>query len=321
MYDVVALGELLIDFSPAGLSEHGNYLFEQNPGGAPANVLVACNRSGQTGAFIGMVGDDRFGSYLRDILIQNQIGVDGLKFSGTVNTTLAFVHLDQNGDRSFSFYRKPGADTMFTINDLKFPLIDSCKIFHFGSISMTHEPSRTTTIKAVEYAKAKGKLISYDPNYRPSLWDCPQQAVQQMRAGVAFADVLKVSDEELMLLTECDCIEAGAQKLLESGVQLICVTLGAKGCFYAHRHGTGYVPTYDVKVVDTTGSGDSFTGALLSRLLQGQQDIARLDSPQLEQIMDYANAAGALCAAGRGAIPSIPVNAQILQCQKTIRKL
>ena len=320
MYDVVSLGELLIDFTPAERSKNQNPVFEQNPGGAPANVLVACNRLGRQGAFIGMVGNDQFGFFLKEILEKNGVNTVGLKFTDKASTTLAFVHLDGKGDRSFSFCRKPGADTLLSVETLDLSIIDPCKVFHFGSVSMTHEPARTATLQAAAYAKSKGRIVSYDPNYRPALWESRDDAIKSMKAGIPFADIVKVSDEELALVSDCADMRQGAACLLEKGITLVCVTLGAKGCYYAHQSAEGYLPTYDTKVMDTTGSGDAFMGALLHGVLKESHSLLELTKAELEDIVDFANAAGAVCATKRGAIPAIPTIEEILQCQRSVQK-
>lgn len=321
MYDLVALGELLIDFTPAGKSSNNNNLYEQNPGGAPANVLAAAARLGNKCAFIGMVGNDSFGTYLRNVLIENHIDVSGLKFTDEAATTLAFVHLDDKGDRSFSFLRNPGADTLLSIDDVDYSLIDDCRVFHFGSVSMTHESSRNATLNTAAYAKSRNKLVSYDPNFRPALWINKDEAVEQMKAGLRYADIVKVSEEELALISGCPEIEKGSDLLLKKGITLVCVTMGAKGCYYAHKNSSGYMPTYDTNVVDTTGAGDSFMGALLHGLLQENVNIANFNEKQLKKIVDYANAAGAMCTTKRGAIPAIPAHEEIVHCQRTIKKI
>ncbi len=318
MYDIVALGELLIDFTPRGMSESGFLLYEQNPGGAPANVLVACSRLGEKCAFIGMVGNDQFGIYLKEILEENNISAKSLLLSDKAGTTLAFVHLNEKGDRSFTFYRNPGADTLISPENVNLSLIDQCKLFHFGSVSMTHEPSRAATMKAASYAESKGKIVSYDPNYRPALWSSRQEAIKQMKSGVQYADIIKVSEEELSLISDCAEIEQGAAYLLNKGVLLVSVTLGAKGCYYAHKNANGYLPTYNTKVIDTTGSGDSFMGALLHCVLNEANGLDGLSRTELERILDFANAAGALCATKRGAIPAIPTKEEILRTQGTV---
>jgi fructokinase len=307
MFDVVALGELLIDFTPCGLSSSRSRIFEQNPGGAPANVLAALAKLNKKSAFIGMVGQDQFGLFLKDVLQKNGIDIRGLKFSKTVNTTLAFVHLTSSGDRSFSFYRNPGADMMLCPDDIDYDLIKQAKVFHFGSISMTDEPSRSATLAAIRFAKEKGIMISYDPNYRPPLWSSEILAVSVMKSGLEYADILKVSETELELLTGTANLEKGSIILYEMGVQVILVTLGAEGCYYRYSGGTGHVPTFQVQVVDTTGAGDAFLGGVLyylSGLTLGEIQV--LNQNEFEKIITFANAVGALTTTQKGAIPALP---------------
>lgn len=321
MHDVVALGELLIDFTPAGLSPTGNVLFERNPGGAPANVLSAVSKLGGTAAFIGKVGNDQFGHFLQQVLHSNKIETKGLRFSETEHTTLAFVHLDERGDRSFSFYRNPGADTMLEEKDLDYELIDQGHIFHFGSLSMTNEPSRNATLKAAEYAKSRNKIISYDPNWRPLLWKNDRAAREGMLLGLKYADILKLSEIELEFLAGESDLQSGSRRLLDEGMKLIIVTLGPKGCFYRHHCGTGYLSTYDTKVMDTTGAGDAFLGGLLYQISMRRCDLDNLEKESVEEMLDFANAVGALCASGRGAIPSMPSMKDVQRCIKEIPKL
>lgn len=307
MFDLVALGELLIDFTPAGTSPAGKPLFEQNPGGAPANVLAAVVKLGKQGAFMGMVGNDQFGVFLRDTLRVNGIETRGLKSSNTVNTTLAFVHLAPDGDRSFSFYRKPGADMMISIDELDFELIREAKIFHFGSISLTDEPARGATYAAAKFAKENGSLISYDPNYRPLLWPDQAAAVAMMKSGLPYADIVKVSGEELELLTGTSDIAQGAALLFETGISVVLVTLGADGCYYKYAGGEGHISGYTVQAVDTTGAGDAFLGGVLywlSGLTLAEIQSIRPD--KFQQIIRFANAAGALTTTKKGAIPALP---------------
>jgi len=321
MYDVVALGELLIDFTPVGSSPNENVLFERNPGGAPANVLSAVSKLGGTTAFIGKVGNDRFGHFLQQVLHANKIETKGLRFSETEHTTLVFVHLDERGDRSFSFYRNPGADTMLDEKDLDYGLIDQGNIFHFGSLSMTNEPSRNATLKAAEYAKSKKKIISYDPNWRPLLWENESAAREGMLLGLKYTDIVKLSEIELELLAGENDLHSGSQKLLDLGMKLIIVTLGPKGCFYRHHSGTGYLNTYNTKVIDTTGAGDAFLGGLLYRISMRRCGLDNLEHEAIEEMLDFANAVGALCASGRGAIPAMPSMEEVQRCIKEIPKL
>lgn len=317
MFDVVALGELLIDFTHAGNSQAGNILFERNPGGAPANVLAAVTKLGGTGALIGKVGSDQFGFFLRDVLEKHGIDGRGLRFSRDINTTLAFVQLNEHGDRSFSFYRKPGADTTLAPEDLDFGLIDSAKIFHFGSLSMTDEPARSATKAALEYARKKGKIVTYDPNWRPALWESDEQAKENMLFGMQYADVLKISEEELEFLTGTGDVDAGSRQFLDRGVKIVVVTLGPKGCYFRCAKGSGSLNTYDTKVVDTTGSGDCFFGAMLRQLSRYEGSLEAITPEELEKMANFANAAGALCATKKGALFAMPTEEEVRQCMSS----
>lgn len=320
-YQLVALGELLIDFTPVSVSGQKNLCFERNPGGAPGNVLAAFTKLGGKSAFLGMVGNDQFGHYLKSVIDDAGISSEGLKFTDKANTTLAFVHLDENGDRSFSFYRHPGADIIFEEKDINFEIIKNCNIFHFGSLSMTDEPSRSATFAALKYAKENGKLISYDPNWRPLLWPSEAEGIQTMKKGLEFADILKISEVEAELLTGTSDIKQAAKELFSSGISLVVVTLGKQGCYYHHGSGKGLLNTYNTSVVDTTGAGDAFLGGLLYQIQNGGCRITDLDNASLLQIMDFANAVGALCASGRGAIPAMPQIETVLDCLKNTPKL
>ncbi len=307
MFDIVALGELLIDFTPAGVSAEGQPLFAQNPGGAPANLLTAVAKLGKKGAFLGMVGQDQFGIFLRRVLRENGVDDRGLKQTTAAPTTLAFVHLDSSGDRSFSFYRKPGADLMIRTEDLGYEVIQSAKVFHFGSLSLTDEPARSATLQAVRFAKEHGSLISFDPNYRPLLWNNIAAAREQIRSVLENVDIIKVSEEELELITGTADLEKGSAILYELGIDLILVTLGPAGCFYRYPQGTGRLNGFAVKTVDTTGAGDAFLGGALY-WLSGipLHQIRTLDRQKLEQIIRFANAVGALTTTKKGAIPALP---------------
>ncbi|NLM13718.1 MAG: carbohydrate kinase [Epulopiscium sp.] len=312
MHDVVALGELLIDFTPAGLSSNECFLFEQNPGGAPANVLGVLAKLNMETEFIGKVGEDQFGYFLQKVLKSIRVGTKNLVLSDEANTTLAFVHLDENGERKFSFYRNPGADMMLREGEIDFSIIEQAKVFHFGSISMTHEPSRSTTLKAVEYAKEKGVLVSYDPNYRPLLWENADEAKKYMEKGLVYADILKVSEEELRLLTGMSKIEEAVQYLEQKyNIPLIVVTLGDKGSYFKKADDEAFVPSYKVKVVDTTGAGDGFLGGLLYQILICKKNLQDLQGMELAKMIQFANAVGALMTTKRGAIPAIPALQEI----------
>lgn len=316
MIDITALGELLIDFTPCGKNERGVQLFAENPGGAPANVLAMASRLGGKTAFLGKVGRDAFGDFLRGVLVQNGIKTSGLAVDEAAPTTLAFVQLDENGDRSFTFYRDPGADRMLTVEEIKSELIGDCRIFHFGSVSMTHEPSRSATLYAAQYAKEQGKLVSFDPNYRSMLWDSMEEALEQIKKGIAIADVLKVSEEEAQLITGDKDPASASQKLLDMGPALVLVSLGELGAYYRNHACSGYVPSYHVNAVDTTGAGDAFVGAFLWKVRgMMKEELKFMPGVELKQIVSFANAAGALTTTGSGAIPAMPNMEQIRQCQ------
>ena len=304
MFDVVALGESLIDFTPNGTNAQGIELFARNPGGAPANVLAMNARLGGKTAFIGKVGKDGFGDFLRQTLVESGIDVSGLVIDEKIPTTLAFVQLDSKGDRSFTFYRNPGADVMLTSAEVNRNLIDDAAIFHFGSVSLTADPS---------------KLVSFDPNYRPLLWEHPADAVVQMQEGVKLADLLKVSEEEMQLITNESDLARGSQALLEMGPSLVLVSLGAKGAYYRNAVGAGHLPTYDVPTVDTTGAGDAFMGAIHYQLRgKDAEDLRTLPAFELEEIVRFGNAAGSLTTTKGGAIPAMPSMVEIQNCIASI---
>ena len=319
MFDVTAIGELLIDFTPAGASAAGDPLFAQKPGGAPANVLAANSRLGGRNAFIGKVGNDGFGDFLRGMLEKLRIDVSGLCTDPEIPTTLAFVQLGRNGERSFSFYRKPGADLMLRDSEIKSSLISGCHILHFGSVSLTGEPSRSATLSAVKSARKAGRIVSYDPNYRPLLWEDAGTAKRQMAAGLKLADIVKVSEEEMTLLTGETDLEKGSAALARFGASLIFVSLGAGGAFYRSGDRCASLPAYDVKTIDTNGAGDAFLGAALFRL-RGKtlEEIRSLKDAELKDILLFANAAGALATTKNGAIPAMPSLEEIRSCMETV---
>ena len=306
MYDVVALGELLIDFTPEGKSENGNVLFERNPGGAPANVLACLAKLGKRTSFIGKVGEDEFGRFLRQVLIDKGIAVDGLVMDPEVNTTLAFVHLQADGERSFSFYRNPGADTRLKPEEIKEEMFDA-RIFHFGSLSLTDEPARSATITALNMAKDKKLLVSYDPNLRPHLWPNLDEARTQILAVMDQADIVKISGEELEFLTGSQDIEQGSTRLCqEYGLRMLLVTLGKEGCYYRLGDLSGYVPGFRVNTIDATGAGDAFLGGMLFQVLQRGKEIDQWTAEEMAMSVRFANAIGALVTTRKGAIPAMP---------------
>jgi fructokinase len=311
MPQAVALGEVLIDFTPLGVSETGNPVFERNPGGAPANVLSLLSKLGIETAFIGKAGDDMFGSALKNILDKAGIDTSGLILSQKYNTTLAFVELDESGDRSFGFVRKNGADKMLDTCDVNLSLLDGAKVFHFGGVSLTGEPSRTATLNTAREAKKRGLVVSYDPNYRPPLWS-GNDAAEVLREGVKLADILKVSDEECRMLSQKEDLREGTEYLMKTyGVKLVFVTLGAKGA--AFRLGGDYKEqkTFDVKTVDTTGAGDAFFGGILYCLLKSGKRLTELETADVDGFMRFANAAGSIVTTKKGAILSMPTLQQI----------
>lgn len=313
MFDIAALGELLIDFTPCGLSPDGQRLFEQNPGGAPANVLAAAGKLGLSTAFIGKVGEDMHGEFLKRVLIDYGINTEGLIFDRDTFTTLAFVALDDNGERSFSFARKPGADTCLKPEEVNDGIIKNSKILHIGSLSLTDEPARSATLHALSIAKENGVMISYDPNYRAPLWKNERAAIEGMRSVLPYVDVLKLSDEEMVLLADESAPETAAKKLVAGGVKLVAVTLGAEGTLVCNREGSIRVPGYQADIIDTTGAGDSFWGGFLYKLIKSGTRPEQVKLVEAMGFASFANAAASLCVEKRGGIPAMPDLQQVLQ--------
>lgn len=312
MYDVTALGELLIDFTPSGTSASGQRLFEQNPGGAPANVLAALNNCGLKTAFLGKIGDDMHGLFLKEVLENAGIDCTGLIIDKDVFTTLAFVALNDKGERTFSFARKPGADTMLRPDEIKEDIVKSSRIFHVGSLSLTNEPSRSATLHALDVAKDAGVTVSYDPNYRAPLWNTKEEAMEQMRSVIAYVDVMKISDEETNLLTPEAEPEKAAAWLVENGVPLVAVTLGSEGAYVCTREGGMKVAGFKSSVVDTTGAGDSFWGGFLYKLIQSGKKPADVTLTEAAEFARFGNAVASLCVEKRGGIPAIPMLEDVL---------
>ncbi|MGE4483797.1 MAG: carbohydrate kinase [Oscillospiraceae bacterium] len=306
MYDITAFGELLIDFTEYGVSEGGNRLFEQNPGGAVCNVLCAAAPMGMKTAFIGKVGRDMHGEFLKKTLDENGVCTKGLVLSPEVFTTLAFVAIKPGGDRVFSFARKPGADTCFEAKELNADILSNTRVLHVGSLSLTHEPSRYSTYEAVRIAKEHGALISYDPNYRASLWGSVAEAEHFMRSLVPVADVMKFSDEESVLLTGETGIGRALAAVEKQGVVIAAATLGKDGCAVRYRGETMVVPGHNVRCVDATGAGDAFWGGFLARFLSYGKAPSGLTMGQVVSCAEYGNATAACCVMGRGAIPAMP---------------
>ncbi len=307
MSKVAALGEVLIDFAPVETDKDGYPTLKANPGGAPMNFLAAVVKYGHRGSMIGKVGDDAFGNLLLNTLENCGIGTTGMVKDNGSFTTLAFVTLDEKGDRRFSFARKPGADTQLKYSQIDLSLIQNCDVFHFGTLSMTHSPALEATINCLKLAKEKGKLISYDPNLRLNLWENADKAKQAILKGLEYADVVKISDEEVEFLWGCGC-EKGAEIILnEYNPKLVYVTLGVKGCYYATEKEKGYVANpQGIKAVDTTGAGDIFGGSAMSRFLLLNKTIDQLTGNELENICRFATCAAALSTQTVGGFTSIP---------------
>lgn len=310
MLDVTALGELLVDFAPVESGGDADPVLAARPGGAPGNYLAALSKYGARTALLAKVGEDAFGARLIDTLAAAGVETRGILRDPDAFTTLAFVTL-REGERTFSFARKPGADTRLRFEELDLGLIDQARCFHFGSLSLTDEPAGSATRQAVDYAKSKGKCITFDPNYRPPLWPSPARARAEITWGLEQADVVKISDEELSFLWDCGP-EAGARRLLEEfGASLVMVTLGPKGCYLKSGQGACLVPAPRVHPVDTTGAGDIFFGAAMSRLLPLDTPFQALDSDQLEAAARFAVTAASLSTQRPGGIPSIPSEAEV----------
>ena len=310
--EVVAIGEILIDFASIGQAENGYPLMQANPGGAPVNYLAALSKYGFKTSMIGKVGNDVFGNLLENTLLSKGIGTKGIIKSDEYYTTLAFVTFDSEGDRSFSFARKPGADASLSFSEVDTGLIASAGVLHFGTVSMTGMPASDATKKAVMWAKDNGKLISFDPNLREPLWDDMKQARDAMLWGLKMADVVKISDNEVGFLWDTGYKE-GAEKIInEYGVKLVFVTLGPSGCYFLNRNGGGQVEALKVRPVDTTGAGDIFAGSAMSRLLKYGRSPDELTADELYEIVRFASAAASLSTEKQGGLDSIPDEEEVL---------
>ena len=312
MIDVVALGELLIDFATVGADAEGYPTMAAHPGGAPANFLAALTKFGARTALIGKIGSDTFGKLLMGTLEKAGIDTRGMVITDDVFTTLAFVTFDKCGDREFAFSRKPGADTCLAFEDIDLSLIDEAKVFHFGTLSLTDEPARSATYKVVEYAKSKGKLITYDPNLRKPLWRDLEEAKKQLLWGLAQADVVKISDEEVEFLFGMGVAEGAKHILDHYGVKLVFVTCGAGGCFFKNAVTEGHVPSLSaIHVIDTTGAGDIFGGSAVWKLLQLEKAPETLTDVELRDLVAFACISAGLSTTKPGGISSVPALTQI----------
>ena len=307
--DIVTIGEVLIDLTQTGRDERGIPQFAANPGGAPANLAVAAAKLGAQTTFIGKVGEDAFGRYLTEVLQENKVDTHYMVTDADHPTTMAVVSVDASGERDFSFYRSANADVMLCKEDIPEEALKAANIVHFGSVSLTADPARTATLDAAARAKKLGAIITYDPNYRANLWHSEEEAITQMKAPLPLVDILKVSDEELPLLTGTADCENGTAQLAQNGIRLIFVTLGANGVFYRFGEKTGHVAGVPCKVGDTNGAGDTFFGAALSKLCK--EDLNSLTADKLESILAFANKAASITTSRRGAIPAMPTLTEV----------
>lgn len=310
-FDVIALGELLIDFTMHGESEQGNNLFEACPGGAPCNVLAMLNKLGKKTAFLGKVGQDQFGILLKATLDDVGIDTSALYMDQEVNTTLAFVHTFPDGDREFSFYRNPGADMMLTADEVDEEFVKKAKIFHFGTLSMTHDGVREATKKALKIAKDNGLVITFDPNLRPPLWSSLELAKEQMEYGFAYCDVLKISDNEIQFISGKEDYDEGIRYLQEKyQIPLILLTMGKDGSRAYYKDMRVEVAGRVVKAIETTGAGDTFCGSSINYVLE--HGLENLTEENLKEMLSFANAAAALITTKKGAIRSMPEKEDVL---------
>lgn len=311
-YDITAFGEILIDFTYVGNSNEGQKLFAQNAGGAPANVLVSATKFGLNTSFLGKIGDDMHGEFLKNTLQTEKVNTDGLIIDKDYFTTLAFVDLNEKGERSFSFARKHGADTFMTKDDINLEILKESKVFHIGSLSLTTDLGKETTLYALEKAKEYGAFISYDPNYRASLWDNEEAAKKEMRELIKYADFMKISEEECELLTGDSDPYIACEVLNSYGVKVVCVTLGENGVVVGvngcSKQVYGYTP---LKVTDTTGAGDSFWGGFLTEIIKN--DINNITFDKALSYADFANATASLCVEQSGAIRAMPTLSKVKQ--------
>ena len=312
MADILTLGELLIDLTEKGKDENGSSIMVAYPGGAPANVAVAASRLGSDASFVGKVGNDSFGKFLKKTMEDEGVNTDGLYLSDEYQTTLAIVAVGEDGDREFSFYRSPGADTQLTPEEALDVMEKNGvpSIMHIGSLSLTTSPAKEACEEAVRYAKENGSVISYDPNYRPVLWESEDMAVSMMKLLLPDTDIVKVAEEEMVLLTGSDDCEEASRILSENGIKLVIITLGGEGVFVRYGDFTEKIPGEKTTVVDTNGAGDTFLGAMLARLAgrkaEGKSVIDDITPEELVGYVRYANKAAAITCSRPGAIPAMP---------------
>ncbi|OHX45829.1 aminoimidazole riboside kinase [Cytobacillus oceanisediminis] len=301
MKGVLCLGEALIDFIPL---DSDNSTYQKAPGGAPANVSVGVSKLGGKAAFIGKVGDDVLGRFLKDTLKGYGVHTQYMKLTDEARTGITFVTLEPSGERDFSFYINPSADSFLNKDEIDWSIFEEYKIFHFGSISLIHEPSRTAALQAVKRAREKNMLISYDPNLRLGLWGSEERAKAEIMATLPYADILKISEEELTFLTGCNDMEEGISRLPEN--QLTIVTLGSDGCIFRYKDEIGKVPTLPYKVVDTTGAGDAFVSGLLYCINESPKALEEYSHNEMAFMIRFANVSGGLAVTRKGAMTGLP---------------
>lgn len=310
--DIVTLGEAIIDFTYSETPD--GIFYKQNPGGSPANIAAAVKRLGVHSAYIGKIGTGIFGAYIGNVLSDLGIDTTGIIHDRERLTALAFIRTLPTGKREFTFYRDSSADKNLRYNEINMRLIDECKILHFGALLLESEPSRSAVTNAVEYAKEHGKIVSYALNYRDTLWPDADNAAIAMRSVLSFVDILKVSEDELELLSDSSNLLPSIYKLLKYGIKVIIVTQGAKGCILATTKGIREIRPYKTEIVDTLGSGDSFLGAFLTRINKLPSVLEEIDLDALEEFAKFSNAAGAVCASRIGAIPAMPTHDEVMSC-------
>jgi len=311
--DIVCLGEVLIDMFPAEIGRNmvDVSAFLPKPGGAPANVAVAASRLGAKSAFIGKVGEDIFGHYLEQILIDEDVDTQGMRYDQQARTTLVFMAMPDAHSAEYMFYRNPGADMLLAPDDLDIQLLERTHAFHFGSLSLIEEPSRSATIEAIKIAANAGALISFDVNYRPSLWKSPEEAIERVMVTIPLVNVLKVNEIELSLLAGKDDLDVAAKTLIDMGPDLCVVTIGAEGSYFRTITEFDFIPGFSVDTVDSVGCGDAFIAGTLCQLVRDGEWRAKLNAADLRDVLRYGNAVGALTALSVGVIPALPHASQV----------
>lgn len=318
-YNIVAIGECLLDVFAEKSEDENSMLMKGNPGGAPVNVLAQATKLGLRTAYISKLSDDTFGAFLKAELDKAGINTNGVIVTKDYPTTLAIVSLDNNGNRSFKFYREKTADVMLNKDEINYELLQDAEIFHFGSVSMTTEPSRSATLVAAKKAKELGLLVSFDPNLRIPLWNDLSDARELITKSMEIADIAKVSDDELVFLTGHSNIEEGVKKIVDRfELKLLAVTLGPKGCICCVNGRIVKDPTFDVKTIDTTGAGDSFWGATLYQIISNKKDICSYGDEEIRELIRFSNAAGSLTTTSIGAIHAMPEKQSILDCIENV---